>query len=125
MLNISEYLLSNKKKKTYNWPSRDIDAICRWLEENGVTDHYNYDGSWRVPDVGKLCYEIGPCKSDKVGTYWVTLHGNTGRDWQDVVMRTKTNSNFNDRDGMVEIDFETALELAKQMIDDPNKVIKL
>ena len=124
MLNISEYLLSNKKKKIDNWPSKDIDEICRWLEENGVTDHYNYDGSWRVPDVGKLCYEIGPCASGHDGTYWVTLHGNTG-EWQDVVMRTKTNSNFNNRDDMVEIDFETALELAKQMMDDPNKVIKL
>ena len=124
MLNISEYLLSNKKKKTSNWPSRDIDEICRWLEENGVTDHYKYDGTNRLPDRGKLCYEIGPCKSDKILTYWVALHGNTG-EWQDVVMRTKTNSNFNTRHDMLEIDFETALELAKQMIDDPNKVIKL
>jgi len=133
MKHIDEYLLSKKNQKTIIVdPKKGCtrEEIAEWL---GVNDFVKYDEIVHYPAVGETMYEIGPDNYERALQYWVALinvpkEANTVTTTKDqrIVFRPRSISCFRDVSGHVtEIKFEKAVELAKQVIENPNKAIKL
>lgn len=128
MKTINEYLLSKRNPKTIEEPTIGCtkEDIINWLESMGVTDRREFDMSIHRPNAGELLYEVGPKDYTNPGQYWVSLIGNPeDRCDQVVCIKPKRKSFFTGLFGSKEIEFEKALELAVEMIKNPNKVIRL
>lgn len=125
---ISEYLLS-KTKKHMGEPQRTwtIERIADWLETMGVTKQVKYNATLHSSEQNCLICEIGPKDYKNYEEYWVALIGNPqGKGYQSLVIKPQVKSLFADIDGEETlIDFDKAIELAKEIIEDPTKVIKL
>ena len=125
---ISEYLLS-KTKKPIGEPqcTWTIERIADWLETMGVTERVKFNMTFYRSEPNCLICEIGPKDHKNYEEYWVALIGNPqSKGDQRLVIKPKAKSLFEDIDEEeTSIDFDKAIELAKEIIEDPTKVIKL
>lgn len=129
MININEYLLSKKKKSIIVKPEKGctVEDIMTWLEDMGVTDKRTfreYRFSSCIPNKGELLYICGPNESDDTPEqYWVILSSYTTQ----IVIKPKGTSHVNTLDTYKKtiVSFDKAIELALDMIKDPNKDFKL
>lgn len=129
MKTINEYLLSKSNPKTIEEPTIGCtrEDIIKWLEYMGVTDRREFDMSVHRPNAGELLYEVGTKDYKSPAQYWVTLIGNPGNRCDQAVCMKPTSKSFFTGffDHEVEIEFDKALELAAEMIENPNKVVRL
>lgn len=126
---ILEFLLSNTNHKTIQDPSPgcDIEEIAEWLEKLGVTDRRQHNYKIHKPNDGCLLYVTGPEHPKNDTQYWISLIGkpHTYRE-QDVCCKPRSQSMFKDtNDIYTDISFEKAIEIMREMIDDPDKEINI
>ena len=128
MKQIVEYLLS-KNGKTYlckePQPGCTIEDICAWLAYMGVEDQREFKITPRleIPEKGKLLARVSRNNKSKPKEYWVKL---VAWNHQQVIFKPLDSCSFLNI-GLYEckISFEKAVEIAKEMIDDPNKIIDI
>lgn len=127
MRQITEYLLTKKNPRSMNDPENGckVEEICNWLEYNGVTDRREFeDFAHRraIPKKGNLLYVCGPNRNSNPSEYWVAL---IASNWQQVTIKPKDESFWLDEEQIqTDISFERAIEMAKEMIKNPNKILK-
>ena len=132
MKTLNEFLLGKDNPKFFKDLKHGCtcEEIAEWLEQMGVTNHVKYNGSMHYPEVGELMYEICPDEWSMPDEYWIELIGVPIKNeiYQSVAFKPKaqysifTNVNTEEQEF---IEFDKAVEIAKEMIADPNKVIKL
>lgn len=119
---IFEYLLSKKQNKAITEPENGctVEEIVKWLESYNVEKReFRFGpGNHHTIEKGKLFYVVGPNRNGDPNEYWVALRNY----WeQNIVMKPKDRS-FMSLDGEQKfISFEKAIEVAKEMIMNPNR----
>lgn len=93
----------------------------------GVTELVKFNSTLHSSEPNCLICEIGPKAYKNYEEYWVALICNPqGKGDQRLVIKPQAKSLFIDIDEEeTSIDFDKAIELAKEIIEDPTKVIKL
>lgn len=119
---IFEYLLSKKQNKVITEPENGctVEEIVKWLESYNVEKRefrFGPRGHHSI-EKGKLFCVVGPNRNGDPTEYWVALRNY----WeQNIVMKPKDKS-FISLDGEQEfVSFEKAIEVAKEMIMNPNR----
>lgn len=107
-----------------------VEELVEWIRELGVTKGRRFDASMIYPSPGGVLYEIGPCVNGQPNTFWVQVIGTTRRDdHQTVTISTKKRECDISIEGRVykgeTIDFDDAVDYARQIIEDPNTLIKI
>lgn len=127
MTNINEYLLTKNKTNVVTIPEKGctIEEICAWLAYMGVEDQREFKITPRldIPKKGKLLVRVSRNNKNKSKEYWVKLVACNN---QQVIFKPLDSCSFLNL-GLHEykISFEKAVEIAKDMIDNPNKIIDI
>lgn len=136
---ISEAISSGKHGKYIQIPDPKrctIDDVVSWLESLGVQGkRYGYTGKQDEdsPPVrrGELVYYVGPCQA--LSTYWIALYNNVwgnGTEWSQeacvwIDSRERV-GRFSTQDRTpIDTTVEKELKIMLQMVEDPNKLIKI
>lgn len=122
---IIEYVSSGRGNPKKWTPSKDIDSVVDWLEMLVVDNFKKWDGSLTYAPENGIVAEIGPCRKNDKGTFWVALCNNpNGLKRQRIVVRPYDKSEVEYSMGNIKkITFNEAIELMKEMISDPTKPI--
>lgn len=124
MIHITEFLLSKKSNNHYPQPGDDVESVKNWLANKYKDIHFiqNGGGEDLRPEPGKYT-----CVFDN-DNEWISVSILPDHHWQHVVLclNPKYECRF-DYDTLHEddISFDKAIELIQQMIENPNKVVKL
>ena len=107
-----------------------VEELVEWIRGLGVTKGRHFDASLIYPSPGGVMYEIGPCENGQTDTFWVQVIGTTRRDdHQIVTISTKNRKCDISIEGRVykgeTIDFDDAVDYARQIIEDPNTLIDI
>lgn len=122
---ITEFLLSKDYPTIMKDPKEgcEMEDICNWLEYNGVTDRREFDFGCpsALPKKGELLYICGPYRNNDPAECWVSLRAGN---WQQVTIKPKGQSFWLDEERIqTHISFKRAIELAKELINNPNKIL--
>jgi hypothetical protein len=123
---ITEYVSSGRGNPKKWTPSKDIDSVVDWLKMLGVDDFKKWNGSLTYAPTNGIIAEIGPCRKNDKGTFWVAIHNNPSsyKDRQRIIARPYIESEVEYYKGHIkEITFDEAMILMKEMISDPTKPI--
>ena len=122
---ITEYVSSGRGNPKKGTPSKDIDSVVDWLEMLDVDIFKKWDGTLTYAPENGIVAEIGPCRKNGKGTFWVALCNNpNGLKRQRIVVRPYDESEVELYTGHIkEITFDKAIELMRDMISDPTKPI--
>lgn len=124
---ITEYVSSGRGNPKYRLPDKDIDSVVDWLKMLGVDIFKKWNGTLTYAPTNGIVAEIGPCRKNDRGTFWVALYNKPdgSKDSQRIIARPYIESEVEYFMGYIkEITFDEALILMREMISDPTTPIK-
>lgn len=128
MKQILEYIISKNSKVIKNEKPKyncSIEELEKWLNSYDVTNKvYFQNGKDWKPELKKIGYEIGPCYGP--GSTWIRLESHPNKNIiQFLIIKPKAQSMFKSKinGNYVMISFDHAIEIAIEMINNPEKQI--
>lgn len=107
-----------------------VEELVEWIRELGVTNGRHFNASMIYPSPGGVMYEIGPCQNGQPDTFWVQVIGTTRRNYHQIltIFTKKRECDISIEESIYKgetIDFDDAIDYARQIIEDPNTLIDI
>lgn len=133
MIPILEYIISKKNPSGFLHPQFGctVEELIELFKKNGVTKFFKWIEQDKIQEepIGSIICVTGPIDMKGDEKYWVGICCKYSDDqFQNLTikLRCENKSSFRDiHDKFIEISFEEALNLAYQLIKNPNKKIIL